>query len=274
MFNSPAFHFFFFRPVYNSKSRRIPAERTDGNILSYTQVRQDPLGLTILRHHYNSIFFCIARISVLNFLSFQIDFTGYDPICSDNAPHNLCSSCTYQTGKTQDLPFSQGKTDLFCTFRFQIFDFQKHISNFFFSVQTIIDISQIPAYHFMNQFFFRNFIHPISSHIGAIFENGNFIRNCLYFFHTVRYINDHFSLFLELTNDLKQTVNFRIGQRSGGFVKGNQFQIISAIGFHNLHHLLIGNAQILYHITRFHIQTKIVYNLLCPSICLFHVNLF
>ena len=62
----------------------------------------------------------------------------------------------------------------------------------------------------------------------------------------MRYVDNDFALSLQLFNDCKETVDLRVAQAGRGLVKADNLQILTAVSLHNLHHLLIGNAQILY----------------------------
>ena len=74
-------------------------------------------------------------------------------------------------------------------------------------------------------------------------------------------VNNNLSLFFQLLDHFKQTVNFCVAEACRRLIKTDYFQVFPAVCLHDLHHLLIGNAQILYLCSRLDRKSKIPNNL-------------
>ena len=149
---------------------------------------------------------------------------------------------------------------------------EQHVADLLVAIERAVDVAQIAADHHADELGLLHLAGDDRVHVAAVLEDGDLVGDLEDLAHAVRDVDDDLALGLELADDGEQRLDLRIAQAGGGLVKADDAQVFAAARLHDLHQLLIGDAQILDLVRSLDRDAELVDDLLRHLVGLVRVN--
>ena len=124
-----------------------------------------------------------------------------------------------------------------------------------------VGIADVAADHGLDQLLLAGVGNVHGSNVFSVLQNDDAVGHLEDLRHAVRDVQDDFSLFLQFGNDPEQGRDLRVGKAGGRLVEADDGRV-PAVRLHDLHHLLVGDAQAGHLGTRVHVKPEFIDDLL------------
>ena len=232
----------------------------------HAQIRKNSLQLSVLGNKYDTVVHRLLGRAYLHLFALEIDLAALFPVRTDDRPHDLCSSCPYEAGEAENLSLVKLEGNRLDIIGRNIPHIKQHIADLFILVKVLVNVSEVTADHHLDELLLVHFLRNHRVYIFAVLENGNLVSNPLQLAHSMGYIYDNLPFVTELFNDAEKNIDFFIRQGSCRLVKADDLQVFPAAGFHDFHHLLVGDTEVLDLRLRLDRKTEVLNDFRCHLI--------
>ena len=206
----------------------------------------EALEFAVFRHHGDAQLHGVHGRADVSLLAVYVHIAAGTGREAEDTLHRFAAAGADQAGKADDLALAHFKGHVFDAraLLFAVADVfaLQHDFGVFHVIARVVLI-QFAADHHGDQFVARGFLNYAGADIAAVAQNRHAVADLVQLAHLVGDVDDAHALRRQIAHDLKQRLHFAVGD-GGGRLVHDQYAAVEGDGLDDLHHLLLGDAQI------------------------------